>query len=276
MAEHAADAALRPLAPGPLTRIGSGRVEVTIAPQAGGRLAQVRCDGLDWLRSHDDGDTAAIAWGCYPMLPWAGRLRHGRFSFEGRQYQLPATLDGHAIHGVGYLLPWRTEALGPDSIDLVLDLPCDESWPFGGTARQRILVQESSLKLELSLQAGRQPMPRPVLGWHPWFRKPEPLDFLPTHHYLRDAAGIATTRQAAIPSGPWDDCFINQHPVVLHRAGHSLLLRSGCDHWVVYDAPADATCVEPQDGPPDAFNLRPGPGLAPGESTAAWCVLEWT
>jgi len=32
-------------------------------------------------------------------------------------------------------------------------------------------------------------------------------------------------------------------------------ISADCDHWVIYDHPADATCVEPQSGPPDAFNL---------------------
>ena len=34
-------------------------------------------------------------------------------------------------------------------------------------------------------------------------------------------------------------------------------VESGCDHWVVFDVPTEATCVEPQSGPPDAFNLTP-------------------
>jgi aldose 1-epimerase len=34
-------------------------------------------------------------------------------------------------------------------------------------------------------------------------------------------------------------------------------VESECDHWVVFDVPAEATCVEPQSGPPDAFNLTP-------------------
>jgi aldose 1-epimerase len=67
--EQAVDVASRLLASGPLTRIGCGSIEVTIAPQAGGRVAEISCDGVDWLRSHDSGDPAAIAWGCYPMVP---------------------------------------------------------------------------------------------------------------------------------------------------------------------------------------------------------------
>ena len=66
------------------------------------------------------------------------------------------------------------------------------------------------------------------------------------------------------PPGPWDDCFINHEPVTLQRAGQQLRLSSDCTHWVVYDATSFATCVEPQSGPADAFNLEPAVVL-PGE-----------
>ena len=51
-------------------------------------------------------------------------------------------------------------------------------------------------------------------------------------------------------------------------------LTSDCRHWVVYDEPAHATCVEPQSGPPDAFNLEPLV-LAPGETLQRWFLMEW-
>ena len=82
-----------PLAPGPLLRIGSGELQLEIAPQAGGRIAQIRYQGVEQLVGPDDGFPAAIAWGSYPMLPWAGRIRDGRFEFAGRQWQVPAKAE---------------------------------------------------------------------------------------------------------------------------------------------------------------------------------------
>lgn len=268
------DAALRPLSPGPLLRIGNERLAVEVAPQAGGRITQIAFDGMEWLCGHAEDNAAAIAWGSYPMLPWAGRIRRGRFEFEGRTYELPASLGAHAIHGVGFVLPWTVVVQTAESLELMLHLPEDGTWPFGGVARQRIAVSGTALRLELSLTAGERAMPMPVLGWHPWFRKPERLDFAPGAIYPRDAEGIAVHPTIAPTPGPWDDCFINTRPVALHRAGQTLRLVSDCDHWVVYDQTAHATCVEPQSGPPDAFNLQPGM-LLPGETYAAWFDLEW-
>jgi aldose 1-epimerase len=269
------DTALLPLPPGDLVRIGSGALDIQVAPAAGGRIAGVRCDGVEWLCGYAEDNAAAIAWGCYPMLPWAGRIRDGRFRFEDRDYQLPASLGPHAIHGVGFLLPWTLTARTSAQVEMTLDLPEGRTWPFGGSAHQRIAVNDRTLRLELSVSAVGRAMPGPVLGWHPWFRKPDKLDFTPSHCYPRDAAGIATTPPGPVPPNPWDDCFINSRPVLLERSGRRLRLTSGCEHWVVFDERAHATCVEPQSGPPDAFNLEPARRLAPGETAAAWFQMQW-
>lgn len=268
-----ADAALRPLAPGPTLRIAHGDLAVEIAPQAGGRIAQIVFAGVEWLQGHDAGHDAAIGWGCYPMLPWAGRVRHGRFDFEGRRQTLPCNLGAHAIHGVGFVLPWTVDAQSAQRIDLSLQLPDDARWPFGGSARQRIEVGERRLRLDLSVTAGARAMPA-TIGWHPWLLKPDAMTFAPQAVYPRDADGIATLPLAVPSPRPWDDCFINRRPVGLQRVGQMLRLASDCSHWVVYDAPAHATCIEPQSGPPDAFNLAPF-ALAPGATLDAWFLWEW-
>lgn len=270
----ARDAAQRPLFPGELIHIGNDMLAVAIAPHGGGRIAQIICDGVEWLAGYSDANAATIAWGSYPMVPWAGRIRRGRFRFGGQAYQLPINLGSHAIHGVGFALPWQVAAHAQTQAELVLALPTDDRWPFGGTAHQRITIKGRTLRLELAVTAGAQAMPKPVLGWHPWFLKPDAIDFQPDAAYPRDAEGIAMRPLQPPPPGPWDDCFINTRPVLLHRAGQTLRLASDCDHWVVYDEPAQTTCVEPQSGPPDAFNLNPA-ALAPGATASAWFTLEW-
>jgi aldose 1-epimerase len=272
--DAAPDGALRPLAPGPLIRIGHGALAVEIAPQAGGRIARVAFDGVEWLVGHNAGNAAAIAWGSFPMLPWAGRVRHGRFDFRGEPQRLPVNLGAHAIHGVALDLPWQVEEHAPARVALSLRLPQDERWPFGGTARQLVEADERRLQLTLTLSAGERAMPA-TIGWHPWFPKPDALDFRPGHYYPRDAEGIARLPLAGPPPGPWDDCFVNREPVLLRRGGQCLRLASDCDHWVVYDEPAHATCVEPQSGPPDAFNLGRARELEPGESFSVRFLWEW-
>ena len=98
------------------------------------------------------------------------------------------------------------------------------------------------------------------IGWHPWFRKPDGLEFTPTAMYERDDVGVPTGALVEPTPGPWDDCFVNTGPVVLRydRPIASLVrIESDCDHWVVFDEPSDATCVEPQSGPPDRVQPHP-------------------
>ncbi len=250
------DDAQAPLPGGRLYWLRAGRLEVALAPDAGGRIAQMRYDGVDWLVGEQEGGAAAIGWGCYPMVPWAGRIRQGRFAFDGKPYALPRNFGGHAIHGVGFSRPWRIDSLGADGAALSLALPEDGYWPFGGRATQVIRMLADSLELCLTVQAGDQAMPA-VLGWHPWFRKPDQLLFSPSAMYLRDGEGIAALPCSHPTPGPWDDCFINQAEVTLVSGDQRLRLRADTDHWVVYDGAAHATCVEPQTGPPDGFTLAP-------------------
>lgn len=267
------DDALAPLSASRLHWLKSGRLEVALAPEAGGRIAQIRYDGVDWLVSEQEGSAAAIAWGCYPMVPWAGRIRHGRFDFDGKPYELPANFGGHAIHGVGFTRPWQMDSLEADAATLSLKLPEDAYWPFGGTATQIVRLRPDGLELHLAVQAGRHPMPA-VLGWHPWFRKPDQLTFAPDAMYPQDGEGIATLPCVVPTPGPWDDCFINHAEVALVSAGQRLRMRANTDHWVVYDAAARATCVEPQTGPPDAFTVLPN-RLEPGKRLELALKLTW-
>jgi aldose 1-epimerase len=266
--------ALAELAPGNLLNIASKALVVAVAPEAGGRIAQIEYHGQEWLVGYSREHAAMIGWGSYPMLPWAGRIRHGRFEFAGRLHQLPPNFGGHAIHGVGFAMPWRVDAHSPAHVELSLALPDDERWPFGGSARQRITVAEHSLRMQLQVTAGEKRMPA-VIGWHPWLRKPDRIEFRPSRVYPRDAEGIATCPLAEPPPPPWDDCFLNGEPVILERSSQRLRLSSNCDHWVVYDEPAYATCIEPQSGPADAFNLHPTRYLEPGTTVTAWFLWEW-
>jgi aldose 1-epimerase len=47
------DAAQQSLPPGELIHIGNGTLAVTIAPRAGGRMAQIICEGVDWLAGYN-------------------------------------------------------------------------------------------------------------------------------------------------------------------------------------------------------------------------------
>ena len=245
---------------------------VGVAPDAGGRLASLTVDGTELLVRRSGIWDSQLAWGSYPMVPWAGRIRGGRLAFRGGTYDLPRNLGAHAIHGVGFTSRWQVTRQDECSIELMLALPSDARWPFGGRAHQRIEVDAGGVRLELSTTAAERPFPA-SLGWHPWFRKPDRIEFHPTAMYRRDRDGITVEELVDVPPGPWDDCFANDLPIVVTIDGCSLRLTSDCTEWVVYDEPHHATCIEPQTAPPDAVNFRPHV-LEPGDSLAAWYRID--
>jgi aldose 1-epimerase len=261
-------------------RLDSPRAHAVVDLTHGGRLSSLVVDGRELLVTDGPGP---IAWGSFPMAPFAGRVRDGRFAFRGETYRLAIKMPPHAIHGTVLDRPWHrldrrmigTE-LGP-------------GWPFAGRATQAFELHDAHFIFRLELHAD-EPMPASI-GWHPWFRRQPPsvieagqaphsiasleLDLDAGAMYRRDAAGITTAERVAPAPGPWDDCFtdLRRSPVLRWPGFLELTIDSDCRDWVVYTMPTDAICVEPQSAPPDALNVRPAI-VEPGRPLVA--EMRWT
>ena len=263
--------------------------EMTVDADQGGRIASLVVDGFELLVTEEDAPKPT-GWGSFPMAPWAGRVRHGRFTFNGREHRLPIGPSGapHAIHGTVRRRPWRWI----DEAAIEIDLGPD--WPFAGRAVQRFKLAPGFLEATFEVHADSEPFPT-TLGWHPWWRRrlkrdgretgePCRLEWNPRSMLRRDADGIPDGEVVSPPPGPWDDCFFAlDGPVDLVWPG-ALRLRasSSCAYWVVYDQPEHAICIEPQSGPPDGFSLGSVPGLPrpyavaePGRPVIETWRLEW-
>jgi len=239
----------------------SGAARLVVRPRAGGRLGSLQVGGAELLVTGSP--EGPIYWGAYPMVPWAGRIRNGRFSFAGREHQLPLGMPPHAIHGVVFDRPWTVIDQAASTAILGIDL--DRRWPFRGRVIQRITLEPGRLDVVLALEAADS-MPV-TMGWHPWFRRvsggpgevPVKLHLNPDRMLARDPTGIPTGELVAPPPGPWDDAFtgLRSNPVLEWPGRLRLEIASTCRWWVVYTQPVNALCVEPQSGPPDAANLAP-------------------
>ncbi|HEX3090323.1 MAG TPA: hypothetical protein VHQ23_16850 [Ilumatobacteraceae bacterium] len=254
-----------------MIELQSGSAHCAIGAFAGGRVASLSVGGVDLILRHNPSLPAA-GWGSYPMVPWAGRIRRGKFTFDGTDYQLPINFEQHAIHGTGFEQPWDVSKVAPRSAELT----CGLAWTFGGEAQQMIELTDDSMTCTLVARAGSRPMPASI-GWHPWFVKPDKVDLRFERMYLRDADYITDGRTVEPPPPPpWDDCF--QGPVATPRlwiGGLEVSISSDCEFWVVYDMPAHATCVEPQSATPDAFNLGGAARLEPGEELRRTMTISW-
>lgn len=252
----------------------TGTATVSVDATNGGRIVQIDLDGIPLLipsPAAENRDSTSVKWGSYPMAPWAGRVRDGRFSFFGVDHELQLNQDDsgdgtpgcqHAMHGTVMSRTWTVIEQTATAVELSAPLgQPDSGWVLGGIAHQRIEVLDGEIRCDLSVSVGRDGAPIPAeVGWHPWWNKPDRVTFQPDAMYERDSVGLPTGQLVAPSDGPWDDCFVNTAPVTLHydRSAHAAItLNSDCDHWVLFDRPEHATCVEAQSGPPDAFNVRP-------------------
>ena len=79
----------------------------------------------------------AAGWGSFPMVPWAGRIRRGRFRFEGVDHQLPINFEQHAIHGTGFEQSWRID----DHDGTRCSLSCNLAWGLRTLGHHREALQ---------------------------------------------------------------------------------------------------------------------------------------
>jgi aldose 1-epimerase len=242
-------------------------VRLTIEPAAGGRFASLVVAGHELLVTHGDGP---IWWGCYPMAPFAGRIRDGRFRFRGQTYQLPLTMPPNAIHGTVLDRRWDVTAASSQRAELTTDLGPD--WPFPGRVIQTLALVPGGLEATLEVRA-RDAMPV-ALGWHPWFRRSIAgsdalLEFEANGMYVRGPDGLPTGAVIPPTSRPWDDAFTDVvlPPRLTWPGVLTLDLRTTAPFWVIFDERDDAICVEPQTAPPDAFNLAAAVGVDPPLAT---------
>ncbi|WP_342119267.1 aldose 1-epimerase [Pseudoduganella sp. OTU4001] len=165
-----------------LLRLESGPLRAELAPAIGGSLARFyselgRGRRWHWLRPATDGalrarDARAMA--SFPLLPFCNRLRNGRATYAGRHIALEPhhSTAPHALHGLGWQLPWQGEMLGAAHARLTLRHGGEDragaGWPWPFEAVQDIRLYGSGLQLELSIRnLGDAPMPA-GLGHHPY------------------------------------------------------------------------------------------------------------
>ncbi|WP_081241040.1 aldose epimerase [Streptomyces viridosporus] len=251
----------------------AGDAEVTVQPGNGGRVGGLRLGGVELLRQGE-------RYGCFPMVPWCGRIRDGRFRDGAAVHHMPLNAPPHAIHGTARDAAWRTARRSADEAVLTYDLA--EPWPYPGRVTQQIALTADSLTLAMSVETYESSFPAQI-GWHPWFNRTLDgtdvrLDFAPAWQEERGEDHLPTGHRIDPKPGPWDDCFgmPGGVDVTLTWPGLLELKVTSREEWVVvYDEQREAVCVEPQTGPPDGLNTHPRlvTPLEPLEASTTW---SWT
>ena len=107
---------------------------------------------------------------CFPLIPFANRIRGGSFRFRGREVHLAPRFPGEPlpIHGQGCLASWQVEFASGDKAVLAFDHEPDE-WPWAYESRQYFTLSEDYLNVRLTCRnLSSEQMPC-GLGLHPSF-----------------------------------------------------------------------------------------------------------
>jgi aldose 1-epimerase len=261
----------------------AGIARATIDLEAGARLSSLVVDGMELLVARE-GQPHPYGWGSYVMAPFAGRLRHGKFRFEGTDYALPATFGTppHAIHGTVCDAPFEVAWASADEAMVSCELT--DPWPFGGTVMQHFELSGSGLRQRIAVRSGAKAMPV-TFGWHPWWLRtlsrggPCELltDWSTAQKWARDEEYVCSGELVEPGPHPYDDCFSGMGEISLVWPGAlTMRVHHDCPYVVVYE-PDHSVLVEPQTGPPDGFNLMPDAPecrLEPGAMVTE--TVEWS
>jgi aldose 1-epimerase len=86
----------------PEVRLTAGPASLTLDPGAGGRASSLVLDGTEILGHNED---SVVGWGCFPMVPWPGRLTGNAVRWGGSSHPMPLTFQRWASHGLSLALP---------------------------------------------------------------------------------------------------------------------------------------------------------------------------
>lgn len=290
----------------------AGELRLVLAPQVGGSIAGFsrqwqegrRRRELHWLRPATAGGLAArnpLDMASFPLVPFCNRIRDGRASFEGREIRFPPNHPAedapHPLHGIAWLRPWHVQAADMNSADLTLAVEPSEAWPWRFSARQRFVLEERVLKVEMDITNEDDGAMPAGIGHHPYFphhpgtrltSAAEAMwrgdaEVMPVR--LERGGPVDALRQGVeLAKLDLDNNFVGWQrstrvdwPADLHGPARSLVMEaeSPLDYFVLYcPAGYDYFCAEPVSQCTDWLNLMPlhGPGplggarLAPGET----------
>lgn len=254
-----------------------------VRPDLGGAIDHLRHGGRDILRPTPPDAKDALDTACFPLVPYANRIAHGRFTVDREHYRLPLNFGDHphSLHGFGWQAPWQIVTHQADVITLRHDFAGGAGWPWSYRAEQRFELSPQLVRATLNvtnLSAGSMPV---GLGFHPYF----PLDA--GTRLTFDAARSWDIDSTVLPTLPLDSDYFGDWKVGQAVAGDrlidnsfegwdgaALILQSDRAYRMVAEGAAvlhlyrppdhDFFCVEPVSHLPDAINRGGMPMLAPG------------
>lgn len=176
-----------------LVELAAGALRIELSPSVGGSISAFEWTGdgplRPILRKCNSRPANALDAASFPLVPFANRIRGGRFAFRGREVRLARNMAGDPspIHGQGWQNAWTVDSATDSTATLSFRHAAGE-WPWAYEARQEFELDEVGLSLSLTCR-NESDVPMPCgLGQHPYFEcGPETeIDTRVTHAWTID------------------------------------------------------------------------------------------
>ena len=138
-----------------------------------------------------------------PLIPWPNRLRDGRYSFDGSDYQLALTEPEkhNAIHGLLRWRNWSVADRGADRVTMQTRLHPLTGWAFPLDLSITYSLGEGGLSVELrAINIGDRPCPF-ACGQHPYLSPGDGNLIDDCTLELRAQTRILTDQERQLPTG---------------------------------------------------------------------------
>lgn len=157
-----------------LMTLRSGDATLVLNPGYAGAVYAWTVEGQSMFRPVADMETrpnSPLDCASFALVPYANRIGDARFEWRGEQIQLQRNFppEPHAIHGVGWEKPWRTEQGGASNATLTLSHAGDASWPWRFEAVQHFCLEARGLSIETRLTNTEDFEVPLACGHHPYF-----------------------------------------------------------------------------------------------------------
>jgi aldose 1-epimerase len=138
-----------------------------------------------------------------PLIPWPNRLRDGRYSFEGQEYQLALTepATGNAIHGLLCWRNWQALERSRERVVMGTRLHPLQGWPFPLDVAIAYSLDDGGLTVRTTV-INQGPRVCPV-GWgqHPYLSAGPGSKVDECRLHLDAATRILTDPDRQLPTG---------------------------------------------------------------------------
>ena len=154
--------------------LAAGALTAEIDPALGGAVARFdRIDGGErqsLLRGAAADAASVLDMGCFPLVPYANRIRDGRFTCEGQEVRLEPNMAGDPspLYGQGWLAAWTVERADEREVALAFRHAAGE-WPWDYRARLVAALDADGISLTLSCRNESATAMPCGLGFHPYY-----------------------------------------------------------------------------------------------------------